>query len=714
MRQVRKIIATMLVLTAGALPATAEQGRLEGVSVKVEKRTFPVMNKNRRKPHWSPQQAKKLVGKSEYTTEVIVLRNRYLMLEIVPEFGGRIIRCRYTPTEGAEPVELFWQNDKLINACSWSMGGLKWSFPHWEHGRKLSETAGYVIQPAADGKGVTVAMDMRFDRFLTPAETKRYGLATTLRLSQAVTLRAESAAFDWSARVTNPMPIRCGFKLWYLVRPAMKDIHSLVFPATSGVNHGAPKLETWDPDEVVGKRNLVFFAAGLTHPFAGWYYPRPDYNLLVIADRSTLGAKQVLYTGDRYIELWGGNNEVFEEAGRMLPPLAAYELKTRIFPAAGIGKTEYADRHVAIATEKGEGGTRVEMVSPEARDWQLHWSTRNRSGAVKGSSAPRAPLKFFARGEGPVTIEFMDGQKVSKTVQVPVKRPPALTDEEFRALQLRVKGEDRKTGECMPGGKGMLAELTDLTAEHHYSLVRAKGSFRKVLQTSNDRLELLDAARRYMRVSDDFQTILHGLEKVLAKHPVDPHANLYKGMVLLEQGHTEAAEKHLALAADPEGGKASPGLTGAHYLLALRAMAADKPEQALGRLQKVLQPAADAGGKKPSRAEDAIAYRYRGGDDPAEKLQQPGVTLAAERARLLEILCLRKLGRKDQADRKLKILLKMDPALIETHMLAGNREAVETLTRLNPAGRKVARRVLADLEKGTWRGIGRPMEADRK
>jgi hypothetical protein len=57
------------------------------------------------------------------------------------------------------------------------MGGGQWSFPFWEHCRHFDETTGYTIRRHASG-GVTLALDMRFDEFLKPAETTRYGRAT--------------------------------------------------------------------------------------------------------------------------------------------------------------------------------------------------------------------------------------------------------------------------------------------------------------------------------------------------------------------------------------------------------------------------------------------------------------------------------------------------------------------------------------------------------
>jgi tetratricopeptide (TPR) repeat protein len=534
-------------------------------------------------------------------------------------------------------------------------------------------------------------MDMRFDEFLTPAETKRYGLATTLRLAQTVTLAADDAAFDWSARVTNPMPIRCGFKLWYLIRPSLKDVRSLVFPATTGVGHNAPRRLTWDANEIIGNRNLVFFAAGMRQPYAGWYYPDPNYNLMVVANRRMApGGKQVLWANAGYVELWGGNHEVFEEAGRMLPPLGAFEINTRIYPAGGIGKVHYANRHVALSLRETNGRGEIRLVTTKPRTVSVAWRTADgKKGAVTGKTGPRKPLRI-ATASAKLDLRVTEGKATLADVSLPIAPPPRLTDEEFRALQLRVHGEDRKTGERMPGGKGMLAELTDLTAEHHYSLWRARGRFRDVLKTATDRAALLDAARRHIRVSDDFGPAVQGLEKVLDEHPDETHANLYLGMILWEQGKPDKARPYLQKADELPGGQ---------YLLALHMKSKGKTADALKHARKVIEL-----GRRP-RA------HYYGKDDPAWKLHQTGATLPATRARLLAVLCLRELGgaiNQKEAARQLNALLQMDPALIEARLLEGDKEKLATLSRRNPSGMKAAREALENLRKGTWPGVGRP------
>ncbi|MGD0897031.1 MAG: hypothetical protein ABR915_04285 [Thermoguttaceae bacterium] len=528
------------------------------VQVRTEDRTYPiVVNEGSTWPSVA-----KLYGKESYTTPAIILENEYLCAVVLPEFGGRLVEVKYKPTN----QDLFWRNDKLLDRGPGRMGGGQWSFPFWEHCRHFDETCGYTIVRHAGG-GATLAMDMRFDQFLQPEETRRYGRATNLRLVQTVHLDPATAALAWSARVENPLPIRCGFKLWWLLRQNARGGIQVIMPTAAVTGHGAPKLAPWDRDTVI-RQGLVnsLFAIGIRHDFAGWYLPETDMNVLRLQDhRIAPGAKQVLYQPNPigYIEMWGGNHEVFEECGR------------------------------------------------------------------------------------------------------------------FSAVQARVK-------KTMPGGAGLYAEATDLVAEHGTSLPRAAEMNRQLLATSEDPQTLLDAARQLMRVKKDSIEVLVGLDKVLAREPGDPHANLYKAIWLLEAGKTAAAgclEK-------------AASLPGGRYLLALAAAAKKEYAAAEKHLAALLAMLPES--------------TFRGQNDPGLALMQRGAIVTATRPRLLLAVVLAAQGKKEASDAVLRRLVDDDPALIEAWMLLDAADRLKTLTDRNPSGKAAAERTLDALRTGRWEGIGRP------
>jgi hypothetical protein len=347
-------------------PPEAAAGREPpAVQVRVEDRTYPVQANAKSK--WPP--VLKPQGRDTYTTPAVVMENEYLRAAILPEFAGRLVEVIFKP----KSADLFWRNDKLLDRGPGRMGGGQWSFPFWEHCRHFDEACGYAIVRHADG-AATVAMDMRLDDYLKKEETARYGRATNLRLVQTVRLEPDRAVLDWSARVDNPLPIRYGFKLWWLLRQDAKAGVGVIMPAAAVGGHGAPQLHAWDRNAAIrfGLQDSLF-AVGMKHDFAGWYLPEHDLNSLRLQDhRIAPGAKQVLYQPNPggYIEMWGGNCEIFEECGRILPAFGAYENNLTLLPALGIGKADYANRHAAASCRRRDDGAGWDVRAVTTRNLQ--------------------------------------------------------------------------------------------------------------------------------------------------------------------------------------------------------------------------------------------------------------------------------------------------------------------------------------------------------
>ncbi len=674
-----KRLALLIPLLAAAFAPAGE------VEVRIEDRTYPVAPGKKRK---GEPKAAKLAGKSEYTTRAVILENEFLRLTVLPELGGRIVRGVYKPTKG----QLFWEFDKIIDSRSWSMGGCRWSFPFWEHGRHFDETAGYAVVKHDDG-AVTLAMDMRFERFLKPAETRRYGRATNLRLVQSITLRPGRTGYEWSARVENPLPVRCGFKLWYLLRqPAVEGLR-VILPAAATTGHGANDLKKWDSATAVGEMQDSRFAVGMRHDFAGWHSPKRNLNILRIQDHEEApGAKVVLYRPRKggYVETWGGNHEVFEECGRMLPALGAWEMKVTVMAIHGLGgPADFANEHAAATVRKVGGAWEICVVPTHdlararvgtSQTTEDDGETRLAKGEDEDSRpAPAGKLlvrKFEAVADK-ITVTFSDGDEVlfEQTFPLDVGQEPT---EAYKAVKRRVEG-------TMPGGKGLYAELTDLTSEHQFHLPRAAKMNEKILAESEDPDALLDAARRLMRVRSGSQAVRKGLEKVLAADSDNRFAHLYLAIWLGEQGKRDEAFEHLKRTGDHPGGL---------YLRALAFIRRGEPGEAVAAL-KTLNAA------KPQ-------HSFYGKDDPSRALMQPGARVAAAEELLLLAIAQRKAGEARAATATLKKLTARDPSCIEAWMLLGDKQKLATLTAANPTGRKAAEDKLTRLRAGTWAGIGRP------
>lgn len=663
----------MLALLCLSVPAAP-------VQVRVVDRTYPVILPERTRKRGFPY-APKLAGKEAYTTKLVILENEYLEVHVLPELGGRLVRSVFKPA--AE--QLLWEFDEIREGRSWSMGGGRWSFPFWEHGRHFDETGGYTVVRHEDGSA-TLAIDMRFEDFLKRAETGRYGRATNLRLVQLVNMRPGEALFTWTARVDNPLPIRCGFKLWWLLRQPSLEGTQIILPAAAVTGHGTGQLNAWDRSRDIrqGMKGTSVFAIGIRHDFAGWYFPERDLNVLRILDHAGApGAKQVLYppAPGGYIEMWGGNNEVFEECGRILPAFGAHQVALNILPAMGIGRAAFANKHAAVGLSKDESGWILHIVpTRDLRNVGLFAECGDETRNFELSAAPDRPASWKT-GIDSASFHFrlIDGAGAVLVDQVlPIDVGPA-PEKAFLAAQARTRG-------TMPGGKGLYAEATDLTSEHQFSLPRAERFLAGILTNAIDRVTLLDASRRLMRVRESPPEVPTALDKVLADNPRDPHANLYKAIWLMEAGKPTEADKYLPWAWPLPGGR---------YLRALRAMAGKQYAAVVEHVGALLA----------MEPEDS----FWGKDDHALALMQPNCFMAATRPRLLLALALDAQGKREDSRRTLLRLLEQDPACIEAWMLLGDGERVETLTERNASGKRAAEETLSSLRAGRWRGIGRPL-----
>ena len=453
----------------------------------------------------------------------------------------------------------------------------------------------------------------------------------------------------------------------------------------------------WKADEKVGDRSHVFFTLGRSFDYAGWWYPRTRHSFFAVWDHATApGAKQVMYPAGRYIELWGGNNQVFEEAGRMLPAFGSYAMTLTMAAADGFDPDAASEFFIVAAEKTGDGWVLTLNPTRPIANWALSADdgkqTRTTKFAGLAVDRPITTTLSGLKGDslavkivGRLAADAPEQALFEATFPVSPGEPPRKT---FETIRLQTVIRDEKLGE-MPGGAGAFAELTDLTAEHQLSLPRWYGSARKQIEARDwpdDLWGKLDLFRRAIRAaapSDDTAALI---DAALAQAPDDPHANLYKAIQLLETGKADAAAANLAKARSLPGGR---------WLLALDAARGGQWAQAIEHVDALAKMApADTFGPQ--------------GRDVTRQYLQAGATIQPTRPLLLKAIALDKLGKSAEAKAVLNELVKADPALIEARLLLDDTAALKTLTAANPAGLAAARRTLAALTAGRWSGIGRP------
>ncbi|MBE3100450.1 MAG: DUF5107 domain-containing protein [Planctomycetes bacterium] len=703
---VRTLILGCLVLVAAASAGAAAPGApsAQPVQVRIEKTNYPV--RQAAPPAAYLKTNPNLAGRASYTTDAIVLENQYLKAVILPEFGARLPRVTFKRPNR----DLFWVNDALEDGPPWSMGGIGWSFPFYEHGRHLDEGAGWRIVHSPDGS-VTVAMDMRFSQYA--GEVQRYGRFSDLRQAIFVTLRPGTSILEYTSRIDSRSPLRHGFRLWSVAHFPRQDGANVLWPAGAVTDRGASAVKSWptwdDTDHSrLGSWGTSSFGVGTQGGWAGVYYPDADANHLILKPRFT-GPGTRLYAADlkeggeparsdKMIEIWNGSNPVFEHPGHFLQPFGAYLLPLRLTMVTGIGRIDWANNVLAVSYEPHETGARIRIVSFEARP-NCSAMARTKAETVKaeGPMGPDRPLVVeLTKRSAPVLLTVVQAEDELAEVSLPWKPEPT-PPETFQAIQREMR----------PWGP-VAMELSDWPHAQAPNLADAAQTL--VAEAASNRPDaILQAACVVLRTeapgSPRWQAVRGLLVGLATGGPKNRHVAAFLGMMtVLEAGGRPSPEaaKHLANAEK---------LVGAQYLLALDAVAGGNATRALALLGKAadavppisigagddalvgndrLHPAAVAGGEWPAMLRAVVAIGQNRIDTAAMILEQ---LLHADPARPEALALLADVYKKKMSQPGKVVEAQTD---------------AERLFQRNEQARRDYEALLREAREGIWSGIPRP------
>lgn len=320
----------------------------------------------------------------EQTVDVIVLDNGIVEAWVCPAWGGRLLRA----VDKQTGVDYFWRRMRdgdwvADDYLPWNPGGVKPSFPFFEHGTGLQSPAGYRIVEREDGS-ITVAMDLRFTQYKTAADIDRYGRYGDEALGIMVTIRPGSSVVEWTQRKDNnnatprsnrmwndtsyPLPV---IKTKQMVKQkdgtevekevadleATDKLVEFIFPARWVVDHGPTQVHTSPHWSAPRNWNVSHFAVDAPYGFAGGYYPTEregGVNRIRINDTRPghgPGAKIWTAPGPDMFEIWGGESWVFEYPGELLPAYAASAFTHKFWTPMGIGRVSYANADVAVGVD---------------------------------------------------------------------------------------------------------------------------------------------------------------------------------------------------------------------------------------------------------------------------------------------------------------------------------------------------------------------------
>lgn len=329
------------------------------------------------------------------TVEVIKVKNGLVEAWICPGFAGRLLRVKDLKTG----IDYFNWQDRFQDYLPWHTGGVKSSFPFFEHGTFLRQPAGHRVVRNADGS-VTVAMDQRYSHHIQKADRERYGRYSDEALNILVTVYPGSTAVEWRQRKENlnptPRSERCwnvvffpqerftkqGFKTKRVRDPEtgkkvkkqipaevadmkkMREHIEFIYPVPFVGDHGptlvhtAPHHTHWTENGPAehANWNVSYFALYAPHGFSGAWYPKQKVNRLRInsPDRDK-GPGLKLYSAywPDFMELWGGQGIVFEAPSPARAGYVPVDFSHWFWITQGMDRVDFANRDVAVAVNEG-------------------------------------------------------------------------------------------------------------------------------------------------------------------------------------------------------------------------------------------------------------------------------------------------------------------------------------------------------------------------
>ncbi|MFP3896207.1 MAG: DUF5107 domain-containing protein [Anaerolineales bacterium] len=369
------------------------------------------------------------------TYRVLIMRNEYLQLTLLPDLGGRVYQCRFLPTG----QDLFY-NNPVIKPTHWgpldqgwwlAVGGMEFCLPVDEHGYVTAEPWEPEIARHADG---TAEATMHIQE-----QSRGIGVRVSIRL------HPQRAAFTVHSALRNTSASEQAFQYWInamlapgadSVRPSLR----FCYPTSQVIVHGTadatlPGLGESLPWPVYRGRDLShyaqwgdwlgFFAPDVETPFTAVYEPTTQLGMVrVFPPQIARGSKlfgfgpQQKYSGtytdddSGYVEMWGGLTPTFDDYA-MLEPGGEVAYEETWYPVARCDGVSYADEEVTLYAVREEEDVRVCVFSPVERAATLQILQDQQEVAVQSFSVhPDAPFegRFAVVGniEAPLSVHIRD------------------------------------------------------------------------------------------------------------------------------------------------------------------------------------------------------------------------------------------------------------------------------------------------------------------
>ena len=455
----------------------------DAVTVKVESMTFPMSvpeyEATRGGPPGSGFYPRGAMRTENRTVDVVKLTNGMIEAWVVPAWGARLIRTIDLTTK----VDYFWWKNEGKTHLGWDApGGVKPSFPFFEHGTHMEQPASYRVVANADGSQ-TVAMDLRFTQYTEAREAARYGRFSDESLNVMVTVEPGSVLVKWRQRKENLSPMPRAERMWNdslfpIQRPmvkkmvmnkktkveeekevedreAMTKLTRFIYPVRYATDHGPTTVHSSPHWSNPSNWDISHFAIDAPWHFVGTFDVQTSTSRLRLNDEQGPAAKLYSAFWCDFAEHWGGVGYVFERPGRLLPAYQPVEFTHRYWTAQGIGEVNFANDDAAVHV----AGTSYELLASREQ-------TVSVNGAAPAKVGPHTVLKGSFDGK---TLKVADASGKALLVQTfPLDRPTPAKDEvipaEVKKKYDEIVASGNPEGETVAGNEGAPTALTGIAS----------------------------------------------------------------------------------------------------------------------------------------------------------------------------------------------------------------------------------------------------------
>ena len=317
--------------------------------------------------------------------ELIVLRNAYLEVELLPELGGRIYQIRYLPTD-----QTLLYNNRVIKPTNWgppdqgwwlAVGGIEFCLPVDEHGYVTAEPWDARVDELDDGSASVTMQYLEQTR--------------QVAVEVSITLRPGQAALELATRLTSQSDKAEPLQYWInaMVSPGKHGVGPglrFVLPGSQALVHstgitGMPVAYEPFSWPVYQGRDLSSY--GNWDSYLGLFMPTRTADFVAVYDEDTdiglvrafpgavangvklfgfgRGFDANLYTddGSQYVELWGGWSPTFRDAGNLAPSASVF-WRESWYPIVQMDGPTLANTQVALWAERSDDRLTLRVHSP--------------------------------------------------------------------------------------------------------------------------------------------------------------------------------------------------------------------------------------------------------------------------------------------------------------------------------------------------------------